>query len=429
MLLTAIIFLLLTAYYVLKVVREPLILTDVGAEVKSYSAFLQAPFLLLVVRGYAWLYPRLGRLQLLVVVHLVFVVSLIAFYGLSLFHLPLGLPFFLWVGIFNITTVAQLWALACDIYTPEQGHRLLAVVGLGSSLGALAGAQLAGLLLVQLGPYRLMLLAALLVLGSCLVTAAVCRRESGRLARPVAPAARPRGDAGERAGFALVLRDRYLLLVAGVTLLLNWVGTLGEYILDRTLLAQATATVATDPGRMTVVQYIASFRASYFGWVSLLGLLMQLLLVAPAIRWLGVRAVLFVLPLLALSGWGLIAVLPLLPIIGMVRIAESSVSYSLQNTARQSLFLVTSTEAKYVARTTIDTLFWRGGDLMAALTIGLGSLLALGARSFVYTNIGLVLIWLLLVLEVSRQHRRRCQGAEQLAPQGGAVRLERTGEG
>ena len=43
------VFLLMTIYYVLKTVRESLILTQGGAEVKSYSAFAQAIALLFIM--------------------------------------------------------------------------------------------------------------------------------------------------------------------------------------------------------------------------------------------------------------------------------------------------------------------------------------------------------------------------------------------
>ena len=49
----AIVFLLLTAYYLLKTAREPLILLHGGAEVKQYAAAGQAALLVIVVRATA----------------------------------------------------------------------------------------------------------------------------------------------------------------------------------------------------------------------------------------------------------------------------------------------------------------------------------------------------------------------------------------
>ena len=79
--LSAIVFLLLTAYYLLKTAREPLILLHGGAEVKSYAAAGQAALLVLVVRAYSSVAKRVGRVRLLGVVYLFFASNLVVFAG------------------------------------------------------------------------------------------------------------------------------------------------------------------------------------------------------------------------------------------------------------------------------------------------------------------------------------------------------------
>src|SRR5688572_22766769 len=59
------VFLLLASYYILKTVRESLILSEGGAEVKSYSAAGQALLLLLVVPAYGALASRVNRIRLI----------------------------------------------------------------------------------------------------------------------------------------------------------------------------------------------------------------------------------------------------------------------------------------------------------------------------------------------------------------------------
>ena len=36
-----------------------------------------------------------------------------------------GVAFFLWVGVFNVMVISQLWAFANDLYTQRQGERLV----------------------------------------------------------------------------------------------------------------------------------------------------------------------------------------------------------------------------------------------------------------------------------------------------------------
>lgn len=95
---------------------------------------------------------------------------------------------------------------------------------------------------------------------------------------------------------------------------------------------------------------------------------------------------------------------PLLTFILVAKVAENSLNYSLQNTVRQALFLVTSREAKYKAKTFIDTFVVRVGDVLAAACVWLGTVLAVDARSFALFNILLVLGWLGVAFAIGRRY-------------------------
>src|SRR5215475_8334753 len=93
-------FLLLAAYYMLKTARESLILTEGGAEVKSYSAAGQAILLLLVVPLFGALASRVNRVRLVTGVTLFFASNLAVFIALGKLGYREGIPYFIWVGIF-----------------------------------------------------------------------------------------------------------------------------------------------------------------------------------------------------------------------------------------------------------------------------------------------------------------------------------------
>src|SRR4051812_1868953 len=83
LLLTPNVFILLTAYYLLKVAREPLILLGGGAEVKSYASVGQSLLLVFVTTGYGWLASRVGRLALITWITAIFIVNLVTFWALG----------------------------------------------------------------------------------------------------------------------------------------------------------------------------------------------------------------------------------------------------------------------------------------------------------------------------------------------------------
>jgi AAA family ATP:ADP antiporter len=80
--------------------------------------------------------PGEGRLALLNTVTYFFVVCLVAFHVLGRAGVSVGIAYFLWIGVFNLMIVAQFWSFADDLYTREEGERLLPIVGFGASLGA-----------------------------------------------------------------------------------------------------------------------------------------------------------------------------------------------------------------------------------------------------------------------------------------------------
>ena len=120
------VFLLLVCYSVIKTVREPLILLGGGAEIRSYAAAGQALLLVGFVPLYSWLASRVSRAKLLVGVTLFFVACIELFAAaVDRPRLPyVGVAFFIWVGIFNMSLVAQFWSFANDIYSKEAGSRL-----------------------------------------------------------------------------------------------------------------------------------------------------------------------------------------------------------------------------------------------------------------------------------------------------------------
>src|SRR5512135_1391303 len=76
------IFLILTAYYVLKPVREALILKEGSAELKSYLSAGQVVLLAFIIPLYATLVARVPRRRLINIVTAIFAVCLLIFYAL-----------------------------------------------------------------------------------------------------------------------------------------------------------------------------------------------------------------------------------------------------------------------------------------------------------------------------------------------------------
>ncbi|UCE19915.1 MAG: MFS transporter [Gemmatimonadota bacterium] len=402
------IFLILTAYYSIKPVREALILAGGGAELKSYMSAAQAILLLGFVPLYSMLASRFPRRSLINIVTFFFAGCLGLFYILAQVRIPLGVIFFIWVGIFSLMVTAQFWAFANDLYTPEAGKRIFVIVAFGASAGAVFGGFVAGRLIVPLGVYQLMLVSGVLLLLSLIFTNVVDSRQKKVIIEAKRDDQIVEEPLKKARAFKLVFQNKYLLLIAFLILFINWVNTTGEYILGRTVSEAATRAISSgEVGGLTEAEYIGKFYADFFTVVNLIGLLMQLFIVSRVLKYLGIRIAILFLPLIALGGYFIIAFLPMLSIVRIAKTAENSTDYSLQNTVRHALFLPTTREEKYKAKQAVDTFFWRAGDVLSAAVVAIGTnILAFHTKQFALVNIFLVLIWLGLGLMIGKENKR-----------------------
>ena len=220
------------------------------------------------------------------------------------------------------------------------------MIAVGGSLGAMFGPRIANLA----DTFTLLPIAASMLLG-CVVLLNAIEHYDGYQPQQVceAPIAGP-------GGFALVLRDPYLLLIASMLVVVSLVNTTGEYILSNAAREHA---MAMTPVVAEQREIIKSFYASFYSSVNFLAFLIQAFLVSRLIERFGVRRLLYVLPFVVLSTYSAIAIVGSLAVVRSAKLLENSTDYSLQNTIRQTLFLPVSRVAKYKAKAAIETFFVR----------------------------------------------------------------------
>jgi AAA family ATP:ADP antiporter len=398
LLLLANLFVLLVAYYVMKTVREPLVLLSGGAEGKSYASAVQATLLVGVVPAYGWVASRVSRARLVLVVILASTAVLEAFYAAAELGVPyLGFAFYVWVGIFSVASIATFWSYANDLYDRPAGERLFPVVAIGAVLGSPVGARIAERLFAAgVPPFHMLHVSAALLLVHLALYGVVEARARG--ARAAAPPVAP-----GHGGFALVLRSPYLRLVAAVVVLANLVNTVGEYVLGRLVLGAAEAAAAS--AGLGAAAYIGAFYGRYFLWVNVATVALQAFVVSRLAARLGMRGVLLALPLVALGAYALVAAGAALAVVRWAKTAENAVDYSVMNTGKQMLWLPTSREEKYVAKQAIDTFFVRAGDVLAAALVYAGARLGAGVAAFGAVNLAVILVWLAVLAALLRRHR------------------------
>lgn len=427
------IFLILTAYYLIKPVREGwLAISDIKGlsklEIKAYSAFAQSLVLIGIMPLYASLASRITRRKLILSVGGFFAVVLGLFWltqpGKPLDVIPhVEIIFYLFVGIFSVTLVAQFWAFSSDLYGPERGKRLFPIVAVGAASGAVVGSWL-GEQLVQfesIEAFDLILISIAPLLAALALADWSDRRgtygtpsewTTSRWEEPAAPS--------NEGPYRLILRHRYLTATALMMLVFSWVVASGDNILFGLVqenLRTDLAALASDPTAFDKALREATtvFYGGLYFWVNLASLVLQAFFVSRILRFGGMRMLLLTTPFISLVAYATMAIAPILGLIKIMKVAENSSNYSVNNTARHMLWLPTTKEMLYQAKPTVDSLFVRLGDGFAALTILIGTrVVKLSNQEFIFINIALVLVWVALSVYLYNENRRWSRAHEQL---------------
>ena len=454
------VFLLLLAYYILKPLREALLLVDKdSAVIKSCLSGAQAVLFVFVIKAFSRLASKVPRHVLITWTTSFFISNLVIFYFLNLGGMaikPMGIMFFIWIGIFNYFVIAQFWGFANDLYSDEVGKRSFPLVALGATLGGfVATLPIMKRLRDLLGgrwEYKLMLIAGAILILCIGLARFIHRREVRRtrtdLGKGLVGAAekakvqeQPLKAGG---GFRLIFKSRYLMLIALMIGLYNFVNATGEFIITQATWDQSTinqapkpaaaapqqpasfaggqssdaalpaASPAVAPKTDTKIIHNAFMNYQFLG--NLIALVLQLFFVSRIFKWVGVGGALLFLPLIALGGYALISFGAVLVLVRWVKAFENGTDYSLQNTTKAALFLVTKREEKYKAKAAIDTFFVRGGDTLSALAVVVGTqLLGLRIERFALLNVVVVVVMIVICLRIIKAYKTRKAAADAAA--------------
>ena len=357
-------FFVLASYYVLRPVREQL---SAAAGTQALPLFYASTFVVTLVMTpiYGWLVARFPRKRFVPVVYVFFILNLLAFIpafaaqdvlGARL----LGQIFFVWLSVFNLFVVAVFWSFVADIFSAQQSYRLLGIVALGGTLGAITGPLLTKELVHAIGVAPLPGVSAALLVGAvgCVLGLVAWSRR-----HPVAEDT-TRNEAiigGDFWGGAKLVATSPLLRRLAILMLLG--DSVGGVLYN----------LQTDIGHRYYQDTAA--RTEFFAGVDaatniLMGLI-QIFITRIALTRFG--------PASSISGTELVKMLTLvtLALVGQPAAVAAALvvtragSYGINNPAIDSLFTRVDRETRYKAKGFIDTAVWRFGDVVVVIAVQL----------------------------------------------------------
>jgi AAA family ATP:ADP antiporter len=408
LLMTVGIFLILMAFLIVKVVRTTMIIADVGAEVKNYTAVVQTIVLVGILSIYSRLAARFTRRKLIKIMFLSLVglMTLLPIFR----YLPGGgkFVFYFMGGLPALVLISLFWSYANDVCTPEQGKRLFVLLGFGASAGAVVGPMAARVLMEHGNLLSIGCVVNSILFLSLAFAAKVDKRVSGFSGAITSTDSRikPQSSKGMKT-FGLIFQSKYLLTIAAIVLLANVVNSTGEYILNKSLEEVAAQQAAVIGAAFDPAIYIGDFYSTFYLILGIASLLLQLLVVSRVIKFWGVVVAIMVSPAIAFGGYFLISFVTVAAVIGWMKLVENATDTSLNSTTKHILFLPTTREEKYIGKMVIDSFVFRAGDVVAAALIFAGvTYFSMSIRHFAVLNICFAAIWLVLAYRVGKENRR-----------------------
>ncbi|GLC26426.1 NTP/NDP exchange transporter [Roseisolibacter agri] len=419
-------FLVLTAYYILRPIRDEMGVAG-GVENLAWLFTGTLAGMLLLHPLYTWIVARLTRRRFIALTYRFFIANLVIFYLLlraaggdtpdPARAVWIGRAFFIWTSVFNLFVVSVFWSFTTDMYRPAQSRRLFGVIAVGGTLGSILGSSITSALAGTLGAANLLLVSGLFLEAAAWAARALETREPELAAAAQADVAEGERDraavtqpeakdavigGGVADGVRHVLASPYLLGIAVVMLF---------FTISSTFLYFQQSQIAKDTFGAD-----SAGRTQFFANVDLLvnalTLVAQVFLTGRVLRWLGVGIGLAFLPAVSLLGFAAIGIAPVLPAVVVLQVLRRVGNFAIQRPAREVLYTVLPRTDKYKSKNFNDTFVYRLGDQVGAWSATLIGWLGFGLSGLSWTMVPLSAAWLALAFWLGARYRGLQAGAE-----------------
>ena len=405
-------FLVITSFWILKPIKKTLFIgfyKHAGFDFLSWhltasQAELLAKVLNMLVASLAvtvfTLLARRFRRQQLTYVFSGFFMACYVIYSL-LVRDPGGLTvwsFYLFGDLFNTLMVATFFAFLNDSVTPDEAKRLYGLVGAGGVIGGAFGSLVVRVWINQVSMSTWLWITfglAALIITVGMFAGKLVSQSSPQTEKPSrhTKSGTPKANAALE-GAKLVFRSRYLLAIVGIVGLYEIISTVMDF--------QFTSTVEHFVSEEQIGQHFSTI----YTITNFVAMFVQLFLTSLVMSRLGLRAALLVLPAaIMLSSGGFLA-LPILWVGSLLNTADNAFNYSINQSAKEALYVPTTRDEKYKAKAFIDMFVMR---FAKALAVGVSLAITVTFAEFssvrflsVFT-LAVAVVWLFAVRYAGRK--------------------------
>lgn len=392
----AFVFLIIAVLTIVKSVRQALFLQRFGAASLPYVYLLIAG----VAGTIATIYERFSRntrVHRLIVWTMVVVIINLGIFRLPVVAAwpPMAYVLYVWVAIYGILATAQFWLLASEVYDPRQAKRLFAILGVGATLGGIAGGYITQFGAPAIGTENMLFVCMVMIALCAFLAAHVGRSEASRI-HEAERAMRLKTSRAEKTtgAFRLIWESRYLKLIMAVI-----------------SVSIIIATVVDNQFSFVVEEHIpdkdakTAFFGKFFTWLGWVGFLTQFFITGRLVRRFGIGVAMAILPVSLFLGSALFVLIPMLTTGVLVKIADGAFRYTTHKASLELLYLPVPVGVKNRTKTFIDVFTDRFSKGIAAiLVILVTTLLGWHYTALSWFMMGLAVVWLGVTFLARREY-------------------------
>ncbi len=304
--------------------------------------------------------------------------------------------FYVWVSLFALFHVSVFWSFMADLFNKEQAKRLFGFIATGASVGGLVGPLIAIVLAEYISNNALIIVAALMLVLVMPLIPYLERLKATELGNAALDGGGAQKSIGGNpfAGFTTFIRSPFLLGIGLFLLLYTSMGSFIYFELKNLL-------EVYDRGTRTQIQSGINWAVNFFTIVTAVVATSRL-----ATRF-GLSVTLALIPAIMAGGLLMLAILPVVWLVVILRVVLNSGNYAITRPAREMLFTLVDREVRYKTKPVIDTVVYRGGDTLnswafAGLTEGLG----LGMSPVAIIGAVIAAIWAIVGVGLGRVYNK-----------------------
>ena len=364
------VFLLMTAYFILRPVRDAMSSdwTDTELSWLWTSTFF---FSFLAVSLYGEIISRIKFNYVVPGVYVFFSISFFAFNFLSLILIDpdiINKIFYVWLSVFSLFHVSVFWSFISNIFSKEQAPRLFGFIASGASIGAILGPSVPILFANQVGTMNLLIIAGIILLIPVPLISWLEKIQFSELKNHKVNLDETKNTIKKDflSGFSSLIKNPYLISISLFILF---------YVVMNTFIYFELRKLLIDFDRDARTQIWASIDLI----VNVLAIVTAIFLTGRITARFGMPTTLALIPVLMVLGWLVVAISPILLFLIGLQIIRRAGNYAITKPGREMLFTLVDNEARYKVKPVIDIVVYRGGDMLTAwfytfltATLGLG---------------------------------------------------------